>query len=140
MFLRRSSRRYHPSFVSRWRSAPITRETSSLLSITVRWNGGWGACAGGRRFDAISLLHSYANPVHERELFERLKKVVPHVALSHRFNPEVREFESASTTVLSASVMPLVSGYIDRLEASKPRQAVFILPFGSGCARRCGVA
>lgn len=69
---------------------------------------------------AISLLHSYANPVHERELFERLKKVVPHVALSHRVNPEVREFERASTTVLSASVMPLVSGYIDRLEASKP--------------------
>jgi len=51
--------------------------------------------------------------------------VVPHVALSHRVNPEVREFERASTTVLSASVMPLVSGYIDRLEASKPPEAVF---------------
>jgi N-methylhydantoinase A len=69
---------------------------------------------------AVSLLHSYANPAHERALKERLSDVVAHVALSHEVNPEAREFERASTTVLSAGVMPLVSTYIDRLEAERP--------------------
>ncbi len=68
---------------------------------------------------AVSLLHAYANAEHEQMLFARLKEAVPHVALSHRINPEAREFERASTTVLSASVMPLVSRYIDRIEQHK---------------------
>lgn len=69
---------------------------------------------------AISLLHSYANPAHEKELLEAIQTVVPHVALSHRVNPESREFERANTTVLSAAVMPLVADYVDRLEERKP--------------------
>ena len=69
---------------------------------------------------AISLLHSYANSAHEKELLEAVRTVVPHVALSHRVNPESREFERANTTVLSAAVMPLVANYIDRLEERKP--------------------
>jgi N-methylhydantoinase A len=69
---------------------------------------------------AVCLLHSYANPAHEEALKKRLSGVVPHVALSHEVNPEAREFERASTTALSAGVMPLVSTYIDRLEAERP--------------------
>jgi len=69
---------------------------------------------------AVSLLHAYANADHEQMLFGRLKEAVPHVALSHRVNPEAREFERASTTVLSASLMPLVSRYVDRIEQHKP--------------------
>ena len=69
---------------------------------------------------AVSLLHSYANAVHEKALFEAIKTIVPHVALSNLVNPESREFERANTTVLSAGVMPLVANYIDRLEEKKP--------------------
>ncbi len=72
---------------------------------------------------AISLLHSYANPVHEKDLLEAIKAVIPHVALSHRVNPESREFERANTTVLSAAVMPLVANYVDQLEERKPVQS-----------------
>jgi N-methylhydantoinase A len=69
---------------------------------------------------AVSLLHAYADPRHEEVLGERLREKFPFVALSNRVNPEAREYERTATTALSASVMPLVAGYLDRLEAAKP--------------------
>ena len=70
---------------------------------------------------AVSLLHSYANPAHEEALGERLRERFPFVALSHRVNPEAREFERTATTALSAGVMPLAAAYLDDLEAAKPK-------------------
>lgn len=69
---------------------------------------------------AVSLIHAYANPVHEEELGRRLSRKFPFVALSSRVNPEAREYERMATTVLSASVMPLAAGYLERLEGAKP--------------------
>ena len=69
---------------------------------------------------AVSLLHSYANGAHEEQLGARLREAVPYLALSHRISPEAREYERTSTTALSAGVMPLAGGYLDRLEASRP--------------------
>ncbi len=78
------------------------------------------AAASGAQAVAVSLIHAYANPAHEQRLGARLREVVPNVALSHEVNPEAREYERTSTTVLSAGVMPLVAGYLGRLEARKP--------------------
>ena len=72
---------------------------------------------------AVSLLHAYANPVHEEALGERLRKHVPFVALSHRVNPEAREYERTATTALSAGVMPLAAAYMDDLERAKPEDS-----------------
>ena len=69
---------------------------------------------------AVSLLHSYANPAHEEALGEALRARFPFVALSHRVNPEAREYERTATTVLSAGVMPLAASYLDTLEAARP--------------------
>ena len=69
---------------------------------------------------AVSLLHSYANPAHEEALGERLRTRFPFVALSHRVNPEAREYERTATTALSAGVMPLAAAYMDDLERAKP--------------------
>ncbi len=69
---------------------------------------------------AVSLLHAYANPAHEEELGRSLGEKFPFVALSNRVNPEAREYERTATTALSASVMPLAAGYLDRLEGAKP--------------------
>ncbi len=66
--------------------------------------------ASGVQSVAVCLLHAYANPAHEERLGARLREVVPHVALSHRVNPEAREFERTATTALSAGVMPLAAG------------------------------
>ena len=69
---------------------------------------------------AVSLLHAYANGAHEQQLGERLREVAPYLALSHRISPEAREYERTSTTALSAGLMPLAGGYLDRLEESRP--------------------
>ena len=76
--------------------------------------------ASGAEAVAVSLLHSYANPAHEEALGKRLRATFPYVALSHRVNPEAREYERTATTVLSAGVMPLAAAYMDGLERAKP--------------------
>ena len=72
---------------------------------------------------AVSLLHSYANPAHEEALGARLRTRFPFVALSHRVNPEAREYERTATTALSAGVMPLAAAYMDDLEKAKPQDS-----------------
>jgi len=64
---------------------------------------------------AVSLLHCYANPCHERLLGARLSERLRHVTLSHELNPEPREYERTNAAVLNAALMPLVGGYLDRL-------------------------
>ncbi len=64
---------------------------------------------------AVALLNAYANPAHEARLGARLEGVVGHVALSHRLNPEAREYERTTATVLNAGLMPMTSGYMERL-------------------------
>ena len=72
---------------------------------------------------AVALLHAYANASHEEALGKALAGRAPYVALSSRVNPEAREYERMATTVLSASLMPLVAGYLDGLEAAKPEKS-----------------
>ncbi|MBL8571316.1 MAG: hydantoinase/oxoprolinase family protein [Phreatobacter sp.] len=69
---------------------------------------------------AICLLHSYANPVHEKMLAERLEGVVPHLCVSHEINPEAREYERASSTAFNAAAMPIAVEYLTELEEKLP--------------------
>jgi N-methylhydantoinase A len=64
---------------------------------------------------AVSLLHAYANPLHERALADALRARFPHLSISSAINAEFREYERTSTTVLNASVMPLATRYIEEL-------------------------
>jgi N-methylhydantoinase A len=74
--------------------------------------------AAGVESVAVCLLHSYANPVHERRLGELLHRQFPeaYVSLSHEILREFREYERTSTTVLNAYVGPIVNGYLVSLE------------------------
>jgi N-methylhydantoinase A len=67
---------------------------------------------------AVCLLHSYANPAHEKRLGELLREQYPraYVSLSHELLREFREYERTSTTALNAYVGPLVSRYLESLE------------------------
>ena len=67
---------------------------------------------------AVCLLHSYANPEHERRVGKVLERVCPSifVTLSHEILREYREYERTSTTVLNAYVGPRVNGYLKQLE------------------------
>jgi N-methylhydantoinase A len=69
---------------------------------------------------ALCLLSAYASPVHEMRLAEMIEAALPglRIASSHMVAPEFREFERASTTVLSAYVQPVIDGYLDRFAAT----------------------
>ena len=68
---------------------------------------------------AVGLLHSYANPVHERRVGEILRDALPdlRITLSSEVCPEIREYERQSTACANAYVQPRMSGYLTRLES-----------------------
>lgn len=70
----------------------------------------------GAEIVAVCLLHSYANPSHERRVAERLRRAGWTVCPSHEVISEYREFERWSTTVVNAYVTPLVDRYLATLE------------------------
>jgi N-methylhydantoinase A len=67
---------------------------------------------------AITLLFSFINPKHEKKLEKLAQKAFPkkYVFCSSQVSPEFREYERASTTVISAAVAPRVVNYIQALE------------------------
>ncbi|SMQ81476.1 N-methylhydantoinase A [Bacillus sp. OV166] len=67
---------------------------------------------------AVSYLHAYSNPLHEKETVELINELWPDVAVtaSHEVTREWREYERTSTTVLNSYVKPIASSYVDRLE------------------------
>ncbi len=69
---------------------------------------------------AVCLLHSYANPAHERAIAEAVARRFPalSVSLSSDIAPEIREYPRASTTVANAYVRPLAEHYLERLESA----------------------
>lgn len=75
-------------------------------------------CQKGYEVVAISFLHSYINPVHEERMLEILRERCPEldVILSSRVNPEHKEYERTSTTVVNAFLRKLLSTYLTNLE------------------------
>ncbi|HEX3722893.1 MAG TPA: hydantoinase/oxoprolinase family protein, partial [Nitrolancea sp.] len=75
---------------------------------------------GGIEAVAVTLLHSYRFPNHEREIGEILERDAPEltVSLSSDVVPEIREYERSSTTICNVYVRPVVDRYLEHLEAS----------------------
>lgn len=73
---------------------------------------------------AICFLHSYRNSEHENRAAEIIRTKMPELALSvsHKVDPEPREYQRSSTTVLDAYVKPLVSRYLAALEVGLAEQ------------------
>jgi N-methylhydantoinase A len=76
----------------------------------------------GERIEALAicLVNAYVNPEHERELAAIAESIAPDlpVCSSADLNPEINEYERASTTAINASLVPGVRHYLDRLAAS----------------------
>ncbi|HET6520922.1 MAG TPA: hydantoinase/oxoprolinase family protein [Geminicoccaceae bacterium] len=66
---------------------------------------------------AVCLLHSYANPAHERLIGEVIRRLAPDLpfCLSCDVLPEIKEYDRTSTTVINTYVMPIVASYVARL-------------------------
>ncbi len=67
---------------------------------------------------AISFLHSYANPAHEKATHDAVQAAWPDVSVvsTHQITREWREYERTNTAVLSAYVQPVAARYLGRLD------------------------
>jgi N-methylhydantoinase A len=76
------------------------------------------ASANGVTSIAVSFLHSYNNPHHERRAGEIIAENAPElfVSLSHELMREYREYERTSTTVINSYIGPRVSAYLEALD------------------------
>lgn len=66
---------------------------------------------------AVSLLHAYADPVHELRLAEAIAERLPGIDIvcSSNVLPEIREFERTATTTCEAYARPGVRRYLENL-------------------------
>jgi N-methylhydantoinase A len=81
---------------------------------------------------AISMLHSYANPEHERATAAVVRGLGIPVSVSSELVPEFREYERTSTTVMNAYVAPLMDRYLGRLAAEAGARRVTIMGSNGG--------
>src|SRR6058998_3713433 len=87
---------------------------------------------------AVCLLHSYANPRHEKKLGEIFRREHPsaRLSLSSELLPEFREYERTSTTVVNACLQPLFAVYLKKLEEGLEELGVrapfFVMQSNSG--------
>ena len=67
---------------------------------------------------AVSFLHSFANPEHERRARDAVLRAAPglRVSLSSEVAAEIREYERTSTTAANVYVQGLVERYLRELE------------------------
>jgi N-methylhydantoinase A len=68
----------------------------------------------------VSLINSYANPSHEREIREIIHELYPDfpVTISSDVLPEFREYERTLTACMNSYVRPRVESYVRNLEGS----------------------
>ncbi len=115
---------YPPPYVPRSLTFEVPERTLSDGSIrTPLDEGSLRALARGLRdrdVEAIGvcLLWSIVNPAHELRVGEILREELPGVpfTLSHQLNPTLREYRRASSTVIDASLKPLMSRFFAALE------------------------
>jgi N-methylhydantoinase A/oxoprolinase/acetone carboxylase beta subunit len=69
---------------------------------------------------AVALLHSYADPAHERRLGDAVEKALPEasISLSHDVAPIIGEYERTSTAVVNAYIQPRFRHYLEALDAA----------------------
>ena len=94
--------------------------------------------AAGYQSIAVGLLHSYANPAHERLIRSVLEDRLPGVmiSLSSEVSPQMREYERFNTTVANAYIKPLMKSYLDRLAERLAAEGaacpIFLMHSGGG--------
>ena len=74
---------------------------------------------------AVCLVFAFRNPEHENRIAAAIRPALPHVPVCTSFEvqPEFREFERFSTTVLNAYLQPVLGRYVSTLEDGLARVA-----------------
>ena len=99
---------------------PVTDLTGDAVAETVAQVRASGADAC-----AVCLLFAFRNPEHENRVASAIRSALPHVPVCTSFEvqPEFREYERFSTTVLNAYLQPVLGRYVSDLEEGLARVA-----------------
>ncbi|GAC1548872.1 MAG: hydantoinase/oxoprolinase family protein [Vulcanimicrobiaceae bacterium] len=75
---------------------------------------------------AVGLLHADVDGTHERIIADALRAAAPEidVSLSSDVDPQYREYERFSTTVVNAALTPIVRAYLERIAAGLRERSV----------------
>jgi N-methylhydantoinase A len=68
---------------------------------------------------AVCLINSYLNPSHEQQLRALINSEFGSavtVCLSSEIYPQIREYDRTSTTVINASLIPVIDRYLNQVE------------------------
>ncbi|MDP6344869.1 MAG: hydantoinase/oxoprolinase family protein [Alphaproteobacteria bacterium] len=67
---------------------------------------------------AVCLINAYVSADHERQIEAAIERLAPELprCISSEVLPEINEYQRTSTTVINAYVMPIVAGYLRRLD------------------------
>jgi N-methylhydantoinase A len=89
---------------------------------------------------AVGLLHADVDGEHERTIADALREVIPgvEVSLSSEIDPQYREYERFSTTVVNAALAPIVQAYLERVargvRAAGVQAPIFVMRSDGGMA------
>src|SRR5436853_395196 len=74
--------------------------------------------AAGVEAVAIAFLHAYADDAHERRAADLIAAAMPGVRVlkSSEVNPERKEYERTSTTVIAAGLAPVIDRALGTIE------------------------
>jgi len=96
--------------------------------------------ARGIRSVAVGLLHADIDGTHERIIGTALRAAIPDadISLSSEIDPQYREYERFSTTVVNAALAPIVRSYLDRIaravRAAGVEAPIFVMRSDGGMA------
>lgn len=82
---------------------------------------------------AISLLHAYRFPRHEKALAEAIRSVgYSDVSVSHELVPEIRLLPRTRTTVTNAWLTPVLKQYLEQVTAAISAEACWVMSSTGG--------
>ncbi len=90
--------------------------------------------AAGVEAVAVCLLFSFLRPEHEQRVGAAIRARLPgvHVSLSSDILPEYREYERTATTVINATVAPLMGRYLTRLAGALAPRRLAVMQSNGG--------
>jgi N-methylhydantoinase A len=103
-------------------------DEASLADVVER------VAAAGVEAVAVCLLFAFLRPEHEQRVGAALRARLPgvHVSLSSDILPEYREYERTATTVINATVAPLMGRYLARLAGQLAPRRLAVMQSNGG--------
>ena len=95
------------------------------------------ALSAGCEVAAVCLLNSWRNPVHENVAGAVLGRAgFTRICLSSRIRPLIKYLDRAETTLVNATLSPVLDNYLDRIESELGDRSVSIMTSAGGLVSR----